>query len=83
MIEQLVSGQIPISSLCQEVPSPPLSDSEIAPQKMGRFDMPSERMKRLEAELRKLRAKFTEQETEIKQLKENSVRQLDAALSSL
>ena len=84
MIEQLVSGQIPISSLPQEVPSPPLSDSEIAPQKMGRLDMPSsERMKRLEAELRKLRVKFAEQETEIKQLKENSVKQLDAALSSL
>ena len=40
MIEQLVSGQIPISSLFQEVSSPPVSDSEIASQKMGRFDMP-------------------------------------------
>ena len=45
MIEQLVSGQIPISSLSKKVLSTPLSDSEIAPQKMGRFDMPSsERM---------------------------------------
>ena len=40
-------------------------------------------MKRLEAELWKRKAKFAEQETEIKQLKENSVKQLDAALSSL
>ena len=63
MIEQLVFVQIPILSLFQEVPSPPLTDLEIALQQMGRFDMPSsERIKQLEAELRNLRAKFAAQE---------------------
>ena len=83
MIEQLISGQCPILSLPQEVPLPPLSNSEIAPKNMGRFDMPTfERMKRLQAKLRKLRAKFTAQVTVIKQLKENLIKQLDTAISS-
>ena len=82
MIEQLVSGQIPISSLPQEVLSPPVSDMEIALQKISRFDMPySERMKRHEAELRNLRAKFTAQEVEHNELKENATKQIETTIS--
>ena len=81
-IDQLVSGQIPISSLPKEVSSPPLLDSEIAPQKTGRFDMPSsERIKRLEAELRNLRAKFAAQEVELNELEVNTTKQIDTTIS--
>ena len=82
IIDQLVSGQIPISSLPKEVLSPPLSDSGIAPQKMGRFEMPSsERMKRLEIELRNLRAKFAAKEVELNELKVNATKQIDTTIS--
>ena len=82
MIKQIVSGKIPISSLSKEVLSPPLLDSEFAPQTMGRFDMPSsERIKRLEAELRNLRAKFAAQEVELNELKINATKQIDTTIS--
>ena len=82
MIEQLVFGSIPILSLPKEVLSPPLSDSENAPQKMGRFDMPfSERIKRLKAELCNFRAKFAALEVELNELKVNATKQIDTTIS--
>ena len=58
MIEQIVSGVIPIPTLPQVI-SLPRSDAENIVHRPGRFDMPpTERIKRLEAELRKLKAQF-------------------------
>ena len=52
MIEQIVARVIPILTPLQLI-SPPRSDAENTVQRLGRFDMPpSERIKRLEAELR-------------------------------
>ena len=49
---------------------------------MGRFDMPSsERIKRLEAELCNLRAKFAAQEVELNELKVNATTQIDITIS--
>ena len=74
MIEQIVAGDIPIPSPPQQVP-PLQSDSAIAQQRTGRFDMPSsERIKRFEAELRNLRAKFAAQEVELNKLKVNETK---------
>ena len=82
IIKQLVSGQIPISTLFQEVSSPPVSNSEIASQKISCFDMPSfERRKRLEAELRNLRANFAAQNVELNELKVNGTKQIDTTIS--
>ena len=62
MIEQIVACVIPILTTPQII-LPPRSDAENIVQPPGRFDMPpSERIKRLENELRKLRAQFATQE---------------------
>ena len=69
MIEQIVALVIPIPTPLQVI-SPPLSDAANTVQRLGRFDMlPSERIKRLENELRKLRAQFATQESKFNQLK--------------
>ena len=63
MIEHIVAGVISIATPPQVI-SPPRSDDENIVQRPGRFDMPpSERIKRLEAEFRKLRAQFAAQES--------------------
>ena len=82
IIEQVVSGQIFISSLPQEISSPPVSDSNIALQKMGRFEMPSsKRIKRLESELCNLRVKFAAQEVELNKVKIYASKQIDTTIS--
>ena len=83
MIEQIVAGVIPIPPPPQVI-SPPRSDVENIVQRPGQFDMPpSERIKRLEAELRKLRAQFVAQEGEFHQFIENPTNQLDATITAL
>ena len=72
MIWQIVAQVIPIPKPSQVI-SPPRSNAENIVQRKGRFDMPqSERIKRLENELRKLRAQFAIQESEFNQFKENA-----------
>ena len=83
MIEQIVARVIPIPTRPQVI-SPPRSDAENTVQRPGRFDMPkSERIKRLENELRKLRAQFATQESEFNQFKENANQQLDATINAI
>lgn len=49
---------------------------------MGRFDMPtSEQMKRVEAKLWNLRAKFAAQGVELNELKVNAIKQIDTTIS--
>ena len=64
MIVQIVNSVILIPTPPQVI-SPPRSDAENNEQRLGRFDMPpSERIKRLENELCKLRAQLATQESE-------------------
>ena len=83
MIEQIVACVIPISTPLQVI-SPPRSDVENIVQRPGQFDMPaSERIKRLENELRKLKAQFATHESEFNQFRENANQQLDAIISAI
>ena len=83
MIEQMVDRVNPIPTPLQVI-SPPRSDAENTVQRPGRFDKPpSERIKRLENDLRKLRAQFATQESEFNQFKENANQHLDATISAI
>ena len=83
MIEQIIARVIPILKIPQVI-SPPRSDATNIVQRPGRFDMPpTEWIKRLENELRKLRAQFATKESEFNQVKENANQQLDATISAI
>ena len=72
MIEQIFARVISIPTPLQVI-LPPRSDADNTAQRPGRIDMPpSERIKRIENKLRKLRAQFATQKSEFNQFKENA-----------
>ena len=75
MIEQIVSGEIPLPSSEQQAAATP---------RLSRFNMPpSQQITCLETELRALRAKFAAQDIELKELKSNAANQLEDTIKAI